>query len=40
VKCYMYNYTDTSYLKEAFNNKHNIQLNTNNAYKDDINSRM
>jgi len=28
----MYKYTDTSYLKEAFNNNHDIQLNTHKAY--------
>jgi len=37
----MYKYTDKSYLKEAFNNKHDIQLNTCiqglHMYKDDIN---
>ena len=28
----MYNYTDKSYLKEALDNKYNMQSNTNKAY--------
>jgi len=28
----MYKYTDKSYIKEAFYNKHGIQLSTNKAY--------
>jgi len=38
----MYKYTDVSYLKVAFNNKHDVQSNTNRLYmyKDDTHIRM